>query len=212
MPVTREKFMSPVVSQWAQDSFGLECYAEVPRLNRGAIDHVAGNAEDFFDFLIGIELKECLSEDVHNQACLNRRYVDGSWAVVNSTPTTWTRKRALDYGYGLAVVRGDWVEVLHEPRHGAPESECREWLTDRMILMAPGGLGGLACREHNRLDAVIHAVEEFVKKHPESTWNDVYLNVPCYHRDAGSLQRAMWNVCRRIPTDPPLKRRRGYRW
>jgi hypothetical protein len=189
----REAEMSPAVCEWIR-SMGYTPYAEVP-VYGGTCDHAGVRWSDLS--VIFVEMKCTLSDKVIYQAILKQTISPLVYVAVPCKP----RKKSIDAAAsrGLGVWAAGMVIVEPNYPHERDMGKWRENVLEFCRKSPEGGIGGMPTVKGDgpaiRCEV---AVKAYLEQHPDSSWKQIFKEVPNHYAHARSMAGALGFVRSRL--------------
>lgn len=189
----KELELSEPVMQWLRDK-GYVSYVEVPMYKRDRIiDIVACRDSE----LIIVELKKSLTKNLVFQAQDCQAFTSKVYCAIRTKPQRSNFELLEQKGIGLLSVKNGIIKVLLNPveQKKAEHIKNSEFLKSVILdRLKPGGVAGIQNQSgRGTARLVSDAVEKYIAENPNTTWKEIYINVPNHYANAGSMQSAMGN-------------------
>ena len=187
MKLKENKLAAPT-AQWLE-SQGYTVYSEVSSPYSGASIDIVGINNN--EKIVAVELKMCLTKEVICQAKSHYRFAQKTFVCVVSTPISTSIGLCKKYNIGVLSVTNNKVVCLLDPNNYNAK------LIERLKNMIPGyeHAGKPCLKGIGPAQEVLKRIKEYLVKHPEAKWKELYNNIPNHYASYGSMQSSMrtWN-------------------
>lgn len=183
----KEEELFPAVQKFFKEQ-GYKVYCEVP-LYYSRVDVVSSKK----DYTAACEMKLVFNADVVHQAIKNKSHFHLTYIAIPTKPKKWDENQKVawcrSYGIGILYVAKDGeIDVLLAAKEHIPQQ-----IFDTSALRQGNTAGLKTMSGVSSANLVLKRIKNYVKKHPNSNWGEIFDNVQNHYAHKVSLRSSMQN-------------------